>query len=57
MKVNVEFSGGLESLFGGVKQLVIDVPDGGKIKDLLQILKRSYVTERIDLFMQGDTMY
>jgi hypothetical protein len=57
MQIVTEFSGGLELLFGGLKKIEVDVPEGSSIKDLLRYLTRNYIKERPELFIQGDTMY
>lgn len=58
MKVCVEFSGGLESLFGGHRQMDLVIPDGlSSLKELILYLKENYLTGRADMFMDGDSLY
>lgn len=57
MNILVEFSGGLELLFGGSKKLNLCLQQDSSIKDLLQILKTSHIKERPELFLQDQTMY
>lgn len=57
MKVFLEFSGGMELLFGGVKSAEVQVPDDSKIRDLLVVIRDKLLKERPELFMSGSTMY
>ncbi|CDO52980.1 similar to Saccharomyces cerevisiae YIL008W URM1 Ubiquitin-like protein involved in thiolation of cytoplasmic tRNAs [Geotrichum candidum] len=53
MKVKVEFTGGLESLFNDQKELTLDIAEGSKISDLLLVLKNEYMDkDREELFLQ-----
>ncbi|CAN6647858.1 ubiquitin-related modifier 1 [Trichomonascus vanleenenianus] len=54
MKIKVEFSGGLEQLFGGEKTKQLEVEDGVDIKWLLGNLKDQMTDSRHDLFLQDD---
>lgn len=54
MDIKVEFSGGLETLFGGKKSLNITLEDGANIKTLIQILTLEHLKERPELFIKGD---
>ncbi|KAK9461818.1 ubiquitin-related modifier 1 [Lipomyces oligophaga] len=50
--VKVEFSGGLESLFSGNRQLKVPVQDNSSIADLVKLLCESYMTDvRRELFV------
>lgn len=53
----MEFSGGMELLFGGVKSAEVQVPDDSKIRDLLVVIRDKLLKERPELFMSGSTMY
>lgn len=62
LKVNVEFSGGVELLFNKQKALSILIQDesflnGGRtLKDFLPYMRDNYLTERSELFMSGDSI-
>ncbi|PVU84774.1 hypothetical protein BB559_007428 [Furculomyces boomerangus] len=61
MNINVEFSGGMELLFGGVAKKTIQISPtfGGnpaKISDMIIWLKDNLLTENVDLFIQGDSI-
>eukprot|EP00053_Salpingoeca_punica_P014269 m.129639 g.129639 ORF g.129639 m.129639 type:complete len:94 (+) comp16410_c0_seq6:52-333(+) len=55
MRVKVEFSGGAELLAGNVRQHQVDFP-GGNMKALLAWVRDHVITERHELFMQGDSV-
>jgi ubiquitin related modifier 1 len=60
-KTNLVFSGGVETLFGNVRDLDIEIPsdlgDGSpKMKHLLPWIKDNLLKERPDLFLQENTM-
>ena len=56
MNVTVEFSGGAELLFGGVKQHKLTLPDRGDkawtLESLLPWIRDNLLKERPELFMQ-----
>lgn len=52
MKLNVEFSGGLETLFGNDRKMLLELEDGTTIKELLGRLKLLMTDPRTDLFLQ-----
>lgn len=54
MNVIVEFSGGLEALFGGQRKRALTLDEGTTIKQLLGILKHQMTDSRTDLFLQDD---
>ncbi|OQV14306.1 putative Ubiquitin-related modifier 1 [Hypsibius exemplaris] len=65
--IHVEFAGGVELLFDNVKKLTIPLECVGgdtaskenkilTIKDLLQRLRQSYLKQRPELFLQGDSI-
>ncbi|GAX85844.1 hypothetical protein CEUSTIGMA_g13259.t1 [Chlamydomonas eustigma] len=58
MKLTVEFSGGLELLFGGKKNIALDVIFKNKavMSELLVWMRDNLVTERPDLFMKSETV-
>ncbi|KAI5729824.1 hypothetical protein M8J76_006972 [Diaphorina citri] len=59
MKITVQFGGGAELLFGKVKNHDLDLPTGEKpwtIKGLIEWLKLNKLTERPELFVQGDSV-
>ncbi|XP_055329384.1 uncharacterized protein LOC129582036 [Paramacrobiotus metropolitanus] len=62
-QINVEFAGGVELLFDNAKKLKVSLNStdnsGNALKtlgDLLQTLKKSYIKQRPELFMQGDSI-
>lgn len=55
-RITVEFTGGLESLFGGIKGLVVETDEDATVKSLLALLKDRHLTERPELFVQGETV-
>ena len=59
MNVTVEFSGGAELLFGGVKQHKLTLPDRGDkvwtLETLLPWIRDNLLKERPELFMQVTT--
>ena len=57
MKINIELSGGLELLFEKKTHFEIEVPENTNLKELIQILKKDYLKEKPDLFVQGETVY
>lgn len=56
MKVNIEFSGGLETLFEGQKNLTIQVEESKNIADLIKQLKTDHLKQHPDLFVNGDNL-
>ncbi|OLY79912.1 Ubiquitin-related modifier 1 [Smittium mucronatum] len=61
MKVTVEFSGGMELLFGGVAEESIEIPSefDGKpacVRNLIFWLRENKLKEKDDLFIQGNTI-
>lgn len=50
--ITVEFSGGLETLFGGQRKKTVDIPESTTIVQLLSILKSHMTDPREDLFLQ-----
>jgi ubiquitin related modifier 1 len=56
MEVLVEFSGGLEGLFGNRKQLSLPLSQGCTVEDLISILKERHLAERAELFIQGNSV-
>lgn len=58
MKLRIEFSGGAELLFGGVKRHDADVPiaTGATLGELLLWMRDNMCKERPELFLSGDTV-
>lgn len=60
MKLKLEFSGGLDILFGGQKELQVEVPaaaDGQlTVRQLLPWTRDTLLQDRPELFMKGDTV-
>mmetsp|Transcript_63123 Transcript_63123/g.138227 ORF Transcript_63123/g.138227 Transcript_63123/m.138227 type:complete len:96 (+) Transcript_63123:126-413(+) len=57
MRLKLEFSGGLELLFAGQKELDVDAPlDKPTVAHLLPWMRDNLVKERPELFMKGDTV-
>ncbi|XP_012060911.1 PREDICTED: ubiquitin-related modifier 1 [Atta cephalotes] len=53
----IEFGGGAELLFDGKKRHEVDLPgEEWTLKRLLSWLRDNLLTERPELFMQGDTV-
>jgi len=58
MKIQIEFSGGLELLFGKVKSHAIEITEKERVvlKDLLQWMKLNMLKERPELFLVDSTV-
>ncbi|XP_065361196.1 ubiquitin-related modifier 1 homolog [Calliphora vicina] len=58
LKIILEFSAGAELLFGNIKRREISLPATEKwtIKNLLKWMHANILTERPELFIQGDTV-
>ena len=57
MKILIELSGGLEYLFGKQKRHTIEFEkEKVAIRDVLIFMKENLLKERLELFMQGDTV-
>ena len=59
LSVEVEFGGGAELLFDGVKKHQVTLPgqeDPWDIRSLLVWIKKNLLKERPELFIQGDSM-
>ncbi|XP_077258491.1 ubiquitin-related modifier 1 isoform X2 [Temnothorax americanus] len=57
LPLTVEFGGGAELLFDGRKRHEVDLPgEEWTLKRLLGWLRDNLLTERPELFMQGDTV-
>ncbi|KAJ8660145.1 hypothetical protein O0I10_004004 [Lichtheimia ornata] len=62
LNINVEFSGGMELLFDNVRKHTISLPaqtEGGqpaKLQDLIFHIRDKMMTEKKDLFVDGDTV-
>eukprot|EP01025_Chloroclados_australasicus_P020874 TRINITY_DN21973_c0_g1_i1.p3 TRINITY_DN21973_c0_g1~~TRINITY_DN21973_c0_g1_i1.p3 ORF type:complete len:100 (-),score=16.54 TRINITY_DN21973_c0_g1_i1:186-485(-) len=60
VQVTVEFSGGMDLIFGGVKETTIDVPTPQdrmlNIVDVMVYCRDNLLQERPELFMKGDTV-
>ncbi|XP_066569205.1 ubiquitin-related modifier 1 isoform X2 [Amia ocellicauda] len=57
--LHLEFGGGAELLFGGVKDHQVQLPNQAEPWDIRQLLvwiKRNLLKERPELFIQGDTV-
>ncbi|XP_011053801.1 PREDICTED: ubiquitin-related modifier 1 isoform X2 [Acromyrmex echinatior] len=57
LPLTIEFGGGAELLFDGKKRHEVDLPgEEWTLKRLLSWLRDNLLTERPELFMQGDTV-
>ncbi|KAG1675315.1 hypothetical protein FOA52_015989 [Chlamydomonas sp. UWO 241] len=57
MKLMLEFSGGMELLFGGQKEIHADVPlESPTVAHLLVWMRDNLVKARPELFMKGETV-
>nr|XP_033817216.1 ubiquitin-related modifier 1 [Geotrypetes seraphini] len=59
VSLQLEFSGGAELLFGGVKKHHVTLPfqsDACDIRHLLVWIKQNLLQERPELFIQGDSV-
>jgi ubiquitin related modifier 1 len=60
MNLKIEFSGGLDLIFGGKKGVLdVSVPfssDKPRIGELLPWMRENMITERPELFMKGETV-
>ncbi|KAJ1482371.1 ubiquitin-related modifier 1 [Baffinella frigidus] len=61
MQVKVQFSGGLELLFGGQKEILASVPTPAgsaelTVRDVIAHIKDQHVNERPEMFLQGETV-
>mmetsp|Transcript_2967 Transcript_2967/g.8045 ORF Transcript_2967/g.8045 Transcript_2967/m.8045 type:complete len:96 (+) Transcript_2967:299-586(+) len=57
MRLKLEFSGGLELLFGGKKEIDADVPlPTPTVAHLLVWMRDNLVMERPELFMKGESV-
>lgn len=57
MKVKVDFSGGLDLLFGGKAELEVELPDDkSTIRHLVDLLASKYVTKKKELFVDRDEL-
>ncbi|KYN13206.1 PREDICTED: ubiquitin-related modifier 1 [Trachymyrmex cornetzi] len=57
LPLTIEFGGGAELLFDGKKRHEVDLPgEEWTLKRLLSWLRDNLLTERSELFMQGDTV-
>jgi hypothetical protein len=59
MKVTVEFGGGLETLFGKVPKLEINLPEvpAPTLLTLISVLRDDHVKERPDLYVCRDVQH
>uniref|UniRef100_A0A3B4Z449 Ubiquitin-related modifier 1 n=1 Tax=Stegastes partitus TaxID=144197 RepID=A0A3B4Z449_9TELE len=58
--VHLEFGGGAELLFNGVKEHHVTLPSQSEPWDMKQLLvwiQRNLLKERPELFVQGDSVY
>ncbi|XP_035728952.1 ubiquitin-related modifier 1-like isoform X4 [Vespa mandarinia] len=57
LSITIEFGGGAESLFDKKKKHEVNLPAGEwKLKRLLHWIKDNLLKERLELFMQEDTV-
>ncbi|GMM37471.1 ubiquitin-related modifier [Saccharomycopsis crataegensis] len=51
LSVSAEFLGGLDQIFGKVRQSTLTVPEGSTIKDLLQLIVQQHLENPKDICM------
>ncbi|KND00902.1 ubiquitin-related modifier URM1 [Spizellomyces punctatus DAOM BR117] len=61
LTIHLQFSGGMELLFNNEKEKTVTLPDTftpalATLKDLLPWMRDNLLSERAELFMQGDTV-
>ena len=56
MKINCEFSGGMELLFDKQKQLSIEMTEGIVLQDVINELKTNHLKDKEELFIQNGTV-
>ena len=59
VEVKLEFAGGAELLFGGVRKHTVTLPPQDSpwtVKDLIQWIKANLLKDRPELFIQGATV-
>ena len=56
MKVNVDFSGGLELQFAGRKHLTVDVPEQTTAAGLIEHLRKNELKDKEEMFVQQGTV-
>jgi len=61
MKVNIEFSGGLELMFESKKKIELNFEESKereeiKLKDVIEELRKSHLKDKEEMFYQGGTV-
>ncbi|XP_030380251.1 ubiquitin-related modifier 1 homolog isoform X2 [Scaptodrosophila lebanonensis] len=56
LQINLEFSAGAELLFGNIKRRKLSLDGTVKFASLLKWMHANILTERPELFLQGDTV-
>ncbi|XP_070498288.1 ubiquitin-related modifier 1 homolog [Chironomus tepperi] len=58
MDITLDFGGGAEVLFNNIKKRELKLDDGQKwtIRSFLQYMKDNLLTDRLELFMQGESV-
>jgi len=54
--ISVHFGGGCELLFEKRNRLPLNVSNGSRVADLIELLCRSHLKGRPELFVQGNTV-
>ena len=60
MKVNIEFSGGLELMFESKKKIELNFEESKEaeiqLRDVIEELRKSHLKEKEEMFVQGGTV-
>ena len=54
--ITIEFTGGMELLFGGQKRLSLPFRENQSIRDLIQLLRNEHLRDKPELFVKDDTV-
>lgn len=61
LNIKIEFSGGLELLFGNQRSHLVHIPSSTdsppNVTYLIDYLKKNLLKERVELFTEGETVY
>lgn len=56
LKINIDFGGGSEYLFGNQTKFSVSLPENSTIQTLLDYMRQNLLQEREELFYQGNTV-